>query len=158
MNNRTSLAQREEVIRRTVYVSDIDHQVCWSLDCYFSFWLYCFVCIVLSLGIDLAVCRLLKNNLQLSLLTADRYCISIWYIDVHFYFLWWRFAFLSNLLLFLGLRWLTVVFVATLIPFSGLHLLSLLMRVCCQTELCVMSMFWMYDISLLDMVDEFGRC
>ncbi|KAI8565130.1 hypothetical protein RHMOL_Rhmol03G0236900 [Rhododendron molle] len=27
MNNRTSLAQREEVIRRTVYVSDIDHQV-----------------------------------------------------------------------------------------------------------------------------------
>lgn len=77
MNNRTSLAQREEVIRRTVYVSDIDHQVCWSLDCYFGFWLYCFVCIVLSLGIDLAVCRLLKNNLQLSLLTADRYCISI---------------------------------------------------------------------------------
>jgi len=27
MNNRTSMAQREEVIRRTVYVSDIDHQV-----------------------------------------------------------------------------------------------------------------------------------
>ncbi|CAL9104543.1 unnamed protein product [Musa textilis] len=27
MNNRTSLAQREEVIRRTVYVADIDHQV-----------------------------------------------------------------------------------------------------------------------------------
>ncbi|KAJ0968757.1 hypothetical protein J5N97_021634 [Dioscorea zingiberensis] len=27
MNNRTSLAQKEEVIRRTVYVSDIDHQV-----------------------------------------------------------------------------------------------------------------------------------
>ncbi|CAH9123402.1 unnamed protein product [Cuscuta epithymum] len=27
LNNRTSLAQREEVIRRTVYVSDIDHQV-----------------------------------------------------------------------------------------------------------------------------------
>ncbi|KAA8540090.1 hypothetical protein F0562_026782 [Nyssa sinensis] len=27
MNSRTSLAQREEVIRRTVYVSDIDHQV-----------------------------------------------------------------------------------------------------------------------------------
>ncbi|CAA2965840.1 polyadenylate-binding -interacting 11-like [Olea europaea subsp. europaea] len=27
MNGRTSLAQREEVIRRTVYVSDIDHQV-----------------------------------------------------------------------------------------------------------------------------------
>lgn len=29
MNSRTSLAQQEEVIRRTVYVSDIDHQV-WS--------------------------------------------------------------------------------------------------------------------------------
>uniref|UniRef100_A0A5B6Z423 Putative polyadenylate-binding protein-interacting protein 12-like n=1 Tax=Davidia involucrata TaxID=16924 RepID=A0A5B6Z423_DAVIN len=27
MNGRTSLAQREEIIRRTVYVSDIDHQV-----------------------------------------------------------------------------------------------------------------------------------
>lgn len=27
MNNRTSMAQREEVIRRTVYVSDIDQQV-----------------------------------------------------------------------------------------------------------------------------------
>ncbi|KAI8007851.1 Polyadenylate-binding protein-interacting protein 11 [Camellia lanceoleosa] len=27
MNSRTSMAQREEVIRRTVYVSDIDHQV-----------------------------------------------------------------------------------------------------------------------------------
>lgn len=27
MNGRTSLAQQEEVIRRTVYVSDIDHQV-----------------------------------------------------------------------------------------------------------------------------------
>lgn len=27
MNNRTNMAQREEVIRRTVYVSDIDHQV-----------------------------------------------------------------------------------------------------------------------------------
>ncbi|PKA65775.1 hypothetical protein AXF42_Ash013190 [Apostasia shenzhenica] len=27
MNTRTSLAQREEVIRRTIYVSDIDHQV-----------------------------------------------------------------------------------------------------------------------------------
>ncbi|VFQ72609.1 unnamed protein product [Cuscuta campestris] len=27
LNNRTSMAQREEVIRRTVYVSDIDHQV-----------------------------------------------------------------------------------------------------------------------------------
>ncbi|KAJ0971169.1 hypothetical protein J5N97_019128 [Dioscorea zingiberensis] len=27
MNNRTSMAQKEEVIRRTVYVSDIDHQV-----------------------------------------------------------------------------------------------------------------------------------
>nr|GLL49169.1 hypothetical protein DM860_007141 [Ipomoea trifida] len=27
MNARTSLAQREEVIRRTVYVSDIDHQI-----------------------------------------------------------------------------------------------------------------------------------
>lgn len=28
MNNRTSAAQREEVIRRTVHVSDIDQQVC----------------------------------------------------------------------------------------------------------------------------------
>lgn len=28
MNNRTGMAQREEVIRRTVYVSDIDQQVC----------------------------------------------------------------------------------------------------------------------------------
>ncbi|RWW33326.1 hypothetical protein GW17_00001964 [Ensete ventricosum] len=28
MYSRTSLAQRDEVIRRTVYVSDIDHQVC----------------------------------------------------------------------------------------------------------------------------------
>lgn len=27
MNSRTSMAQREEVIRRTVYVSDIDQQV-----------------------------------------------------------------------------------------------------------------------------------
>ena len=27
MNSRTSMAQREDVIRRTVYVSDIDHQV-----------------------------------------------------------------------------------------------------------------------------------
>ncbi|KAL1070385.1 hypothetical protein V6Z11_D11G019100 [Gossypium hirsutum] len=27
LNSRTSIAQREEVIRRTVYVSDIDHQV-----------------------------------------------------------------------------------------------------------------------------------
>ena len=27
MNSRTSMAQREEVIKRTVYVSDIDHQV-----------------------------------------------------------------------------------------------------------------------------------
>ncbi|CAK9167457.1 unnamed protein product [Ilex paraguariensis] len=27
MNNRTSMAQREDVIRRTVYVSDIDHQI-----------------------------------------------------------------------------------------------------------------------------------
>ncbi|XP_020575197.1 polyadenylate-binding protein-interacting protein 12-like [Phalaenopsis equestris] len=27
MNNRTSMAQREDIIRRTVYVSDIDHQV-----------------------------------------------------------------------------------------------------------------------------------
>ncbi|XP_047327978.1 polyadenylate-binding protein-interacting protein 12-like [Impatiens glandulifera] len=27
LNNRTSMAQREEVIRKTVYVSDIDHQV-----------------------------------------------------------------------------------------------------------------------------------
>ncbi|CAN6480441.1 unnamed protein product [Victoria cruziana] len=27
MNSRTSMAQREEIIRRTVYVSDIDHQV-----------------------------------------------------------------------------------------------------------------------------------
>ncbi|KAA3481417.1 polyadenylate-binding protein-interacting protein 11-like [Gossypium australe] len=27
LNNRTSMAQREEVIRRTVYVSDIDQQV-----------------------------------------------------------------------------------------------------------------------------------
>jgi hypothetical protein len=26
-NSRTSMAQRDEVIRRTVYVSDIDHQV-----------------------------------------------------------------------------------------------------------------------------------
>jgi hypothetical protein len=26
-NNRTTMAQRDEVIRRTVYVSDIDHQV-----------------------------------------------------------------------------------------------------------------------------------
>lgn len=27
INSRTSMAQREEVIKRTVYVSDIDHQV-----------------------------------------------------------------------------------------------------------------------------------
>ena len=27
MNKRTSLAQKEDVIKRTVYVSDIDHQV-----------------------------------------------------------------------------------------------------------------------------------
>ena len=27
MNNRTTMAQREDVIRRTVYVSDIDQQV-----------------------------------------------------------------------------------------------------------------------------------
>ncbi|KAE8694668.1 Polyadenylate-binding protein-interacting protein 11 [Hibiscus syriacus] len=27
LNNRTSMAQRDEIIRRTVYVSDIDHQV-----------------------------------------------------------------------------------------------------------------------------------
>lgn len=27
MTSRTSMAQRDEVIRRTVYVSDIDHQV-----------------------------------------------------------------------------------------------------------------------------------
>lgn len=27
MNTRTSMAQRDEIIRRTVYVSDIDHQV-----------------------------------------------------------------------------------------------------------------------------------
>lgn len=27
MNTRTGMAQREDVIRRTVYVSDIDHQV-----------------------------------------------------------------------------------------------------------------------------------
>lgn len=27
MNSRTSMAQREEIIRRTVYVSDIDQQV-----------------------------------------------------------------------------------------------------------------------------------
>ncbi|KAK9168291.1 hypothetical protein Syun_000431 [Stephania yunnanensis] len=27
MNSRTSMAQRDEIIRRTVYVSDIDHQV-----------------------------------------------------------------------------------------------------------------------------------
>nr|GEX97223.1 polyadenylate-binding protein-interacting protein 12-like isoform X1 [Tanacetum cinerariifolium] len=27
MNGRTSLAQQEDVIKRTVYVSDIDHQV-----------------------------------------------------------------------------------------------------------------------------------
>lgn len=27
MNSRTSMAQREEVIKRTVYVSDIDQQV-----------------------------------------------------------------------------------------------------------------------------------
>lgn len=38
MNNRTNLAQRGEVIRRTVYVSDIDHQVgemCKRLLCSF---------------------------------------------------------------------------------------------------------------------------
>lgn len=27
MNSRTSMAQRDDIIRRTVYVSDIDHQV-----------------------------------------------------------------------------------------------------------------------------------
>jgi hypothetical protein len=27
MNNRTSMAQRDEIIKRTVYVSDIDQQV-----------------------------------------------------------------------------------------------------------------------------------
>ena len=27
MNSRTSMAQRDDVIKRTVYVSDIDHQV-----------------------------------------------------------------------------------------------------------------------------------
>jgi hypothetical protein len=27
VNTRTSMAQRDEIIRRTVYVSDIDHQV-----------------------------------------------------------------------------------------------------------------------------------
>ncbi|CAI0441837.1 unnamed protein product [Linum tenue] len=45
MNTRTSMAQREEIIRRTIYVSDIDQQVyklhilafylltCWVVDC-----------------------------------------------------------------------------------------------------------------------------
>lgn len=67
MNNRTSMAQREEVIRRTVYVSDIDHQVCLYLGCRFSFQFYCFVWIIFSMWNDLAICRLRKNNLQLSL-------------------------------------------------------------------------------------------
>lgn len=38
MNNRTSMAQREDVIKRTVYVSDIDHRVKYQFDK----WLFCY--------------------------------------------------------------------------------------------------------------------
>lgn len=41
MNSRTSLAQREDRIRRTVYVSDIDQQVQKSYSLLFSFSLPC---------------------------------------------------------------------------------------------------------------------
>lgn len=42
MNSRTSMAQKDDVIRRTVYVSDIDQQVttahlAWALKKYMSF-------------------------------------------------------------------------------------------------------------------------
>jgi hypothetical protein len=42
VNTRTSLAQRDEIIRRTVYVSDIDHQVCKKFELLHSSFFYFF--------------------------------------------------------------------------------------------------------------------
>ena len=78
MNSRTSMAQREEVIRRTVYVSDIDHQVRSYCDCLgiieilFKFVFFLFVLINKLKYIWLHGFRLLKNNLQLSLSAVVR--------------------------------------------------------------------------------------
>lgn len=74
MNSRTSMAQREEVIRRTVYVSDIDHQVIKYRDFLGIIWFLSKLVLFLMIYkyIWLHGFRLLKNNLRLSLLAAVR--------------------------------------------------------------------------------------
>lgn len=47
MNSRTSIAQRDDVIKRTVYVSDIDHQVKRSCVFFFFFFRIVFLYFVL---------------------------------------------------------------------------------------------------------------
>lgn len=68
MNSRTSMAQREEIIRRTVYVSDIDQQVynCSGLPLLFSFTGFG-VHQMFDLIIGNYANRLLKRSLQLYL-------------------------------------------------------------------------------------------
>lgn len=86
MNCRTSNAQQDEVIRRTVYVSDIDQQVkSWNfLQSYCFYALVCFYCALMFTIVSLffLYVRLLKSSLQRSFSLVDRY--SVFYFALIF--------------------------------------------------------------------------
>jgi len=72
MNPRTSLAQREEIIRRTVYVSDIDQQVLKSFHLssivHSQPLVYNHLIVILFLGL-----RSLRSSLLVCLSALDRF-------------------------------------------------------------------------------------
>lgn len=70
MNTRTSMAQRQEIIRRTVYVTDIDRQVKTRIlkhPCAIHTFFWEFELVIFS-----PWCRSRRNNLPLSLTIAGR--------------------------------------------------------------------------------------
>lgn len=140
MNSRTSNAQQDEVIRRTVYVSDIDQQVnsctflasyC-SLFCRFGVFFLCTDwCLVNCFSTFLYV-RLLKSSLQDFFLLVDRYLVFYFVLIFSFEFDN-NSAYALKLFTFLfGQRLLIAVSVVILTLFSVLPLLNSLMKVLSQ--------------------------
>lgn len=70
MNARTSMAQRDDVIRRTVYVSDLDQQVFGK---HFSMLVLSKTFLIFFLCVCVDVVRSLKSSLLVCLLAVDRF-------------------------------------------------------------------------------------
>lgn len=85
MNNRTSMAQREDRIRRTVYVSDIDQHV--RIQCVFTFRPFSFLYMdeILNATAHLTifyffVTQITEEHLALLFINCGHVCFAVTYL------------------------------------------------------------------------------